>query len=280
MKQGDDLVINNRIIVRGGGDIASGTIQKLHRSGFKVLVLEIEIPSSIRRNVSFSEAVFDGETTIEGMKGVLVRTYDEILEAWDMGYIPVAVDRYGKLIETVRPIAVVDAILAKKNLGTTIDMAPITIALGPGFKAGIDVNVVVETMRGHSLGRLIFDGYALEDTGVPGSICGYAKERVIYSSYEGKIKNIRQIGDIVKANETIALIDDLEVKAKIDGVLRGIIRDNTYITKGLKIADVDPRHDEISNCNTISDKSRTIGGSVLEGILYFQSIKPFLSVAN
>jgi len=179
-------VINNRIIVRGGGDIASGTIQKLHRSGFKVLVLEIEIPSSIRRYVSFSEAVFDGETTIEGMKGVLVRTYDEILEAWDMGYIPVAVDRYGKLIETVRPIAVVDAILAKKNLGTTIDMAPITIALGPGFKAGIDVNVVVETMRGHSLGRLIFDGYALEDTGVPGSICGYAKERVIYSSYEGK----------------------------------------------------------------------------------------------
>jgi len=273
-------VINNRIIVRGGGDIASGTIQKLHRSGFKVLVLEIEIPSSIRRNVSFSEAVFDGETTIEGMKGVLVRTYDEILEAWDMGYIPVAVDRYGKLIETVRPIAVVDAILAKKNIGTTIDMAPITIALGPGFKAGIDVNVVIETMRGHSLGRLIFDGYALEDTGVPGSICGYAKERVIYSSYEGKIKNIRQIGDIVKSNETIALIDDLEVKAKIDGVLRGIIRDNTYVTKGLKIADVDPRHDEISNCNTISDKSRTIGGSVLEAILYFQSIKPFLSVAN
>ncbi len=273
-------MINNRIIVRGGGDIASGTIQKLHRSGFKVLVLEIEMPSSIRRNVSFSEAVFDGETTIEGMKGVLVRTYDEILEAWDMGYIPVAVDRYGKLIETVKPIAVVDAILAKKNLGTTIDMAPITIALGPGFKAGIDVNVVVETMRGHSLGRLIFDGYALENTGVPGYICGYAKERVIYSSYEGKIKNIRQIGDIVKANETIALIDDLEVKAKIDGVLRGIIRDNTYVTKGLKIADVDPRYDEISNCNTISDKSRTIGGSVLEGILYFQSIIPFLSVAK
>jgi xanthine dehydrogenase accessory factor len=273
-------VINNRVIVRGGGDIASGTIQKLHRSGFKVLVLDIEIPSSIRRNVSFSEAIFDGEATIEGMKGVLVRSYDEILKAWDMGYIPVAIDRYGKLIETIKPIAVVDAILAKRNLGTTIDMAPITIALGPGFKAGVDVNIVVETMRGHSLGRLIFDGYALENTRVPGSICGYATERVIYSPYEGKINNVRQIGDIVKANETIALIDNLEIKAKINGVLRGIIRDNTYATKGLKIADIDPRYEEVDNCNTISDKSRTIGGSVLEGILYFQSILSFISVAN
>lgn len=273
-------MINNRVVVRGGGDVASGTIQKLYRSGFKVLVLEIEAPSSIRRNVSFSEAIFDGETTVEGIKGVLVKSYDEILKSWDRGHIPIAVDRYGKLIETIKPIAVVDAILAKRNLGTTIDMAPITIALGPGFKAGVDVNIVVETMRGHNLGRLIFDGYALENTGEPGPICGYAGERVIYSPCEGEINNIRQIGDIVKSNETIALIGGVEVKSKIDGVLRGIIRDKTYVSRGLKIVDIDPRYEEVENCNTISDKARNIGGSVLEGILHFLAKLSFLSVAN
>lgn len=262
---------NNRIIVRGGGDIASGTIQKLHRSGFKVLVLEIETPSSIRRNVSFSEAVYDGETTIEGIKGVFVNTTDEILRVWDKGHVPVTIDAKGKLIKEIKPIAVVDAILAKKNLGTDMSMATITIALGPGFNAGVDVNMVVETMRGHNLGRLIFHGYAEKNTGSPGIIGGYSNERVIYSNYEGSISNLREIGDIVQASETIAVIDGKEVKTTIKGVLRGIIRDKTYVTKGLKIADIDPRLGQVENCNTISDKARTIGGSVLEGILYFQS---------
>ncbi|MEG0133599.1 MAG: selenium-dependent molybdenum cofactor biosynthesis protein YqeB [Clostridium sp.] len=261
---------DNRIVIRGGGDIASGTIQKLHRSGFKVLILEVESPSTIRRNVSFSEAVYDGETMVEGIIGILVKDIDEILEAWHKGNVPIVVDPKGKLIEAIKPMVVVDAILAKKNLGTNMDMAPLTIALGPGFEAGVDVNIVVETKRGHNLGRLILKGYAEKNTGIPGIIEGFSRERVIYSPYEGEIRTIKKIGDIVEVNETIAVIEGREVRATMKGLLRGIIRDKTYITKGLKIADIDPRVEEFKNCNTISDKARAIGGAVLEGILYFK----------
>lgn len=260
-------MICDKVIVRGGGDVATGTIQKLHRSGFKVLVLETEKPTAIRRNVAFSEAVYEGKTVVEGIKAVLANTPDEIETAFRDGFVPVAVDKEGKLIDIFKPCAVVDGILAKKNLGTNRSMAPLTIALGPGFCAGRDVDVVIETMRGHNLGRLIFEGYAMENTGMPGEISGYTSERVIYSPGDGIIKNINKIGDIVKQNETIALIEDMEVKAQISGLLRGIIRDGTLVRKGLKIADIDPRVNEIENYNSISDKARCIGGGVLEAIL-------------
>lgn len=262
-----------KIVVRGGGDIASGTIQKLYRSGFKVLVLETEKPTAIRRNVSFSDAIYNGETTVEGIRAVRVKDLYEINEAFKNDIIPIILDSKGEFIEKIKPLAVVDAILAKKNIGTNKNMAPITIALGPGFNAGVDVDIVIETMRGHNLGRLIFKGYAKENTGVPGEIGGYSKERVIYSECDGIIKNLRFIGDIVKKGEVLATINEKEVLAPIDGLLRGLIKDGTNVTLGLKIGDIDPRLKEVENYTTISDKARNIGGGVLEAILITKKIK-------
>lgn len=260
-------------IVRGGGDIASGAIQKLYRSGFKVLVLETKNPTSIRRNVCFSEAIFEQYVTIEEIKAVHVNSIDEVEKNWEEGSVPVIIDKEGKYIDIIKPEIVLDAILAKKNLGTNKNMAPITIALGPGFEAGKDVDVVIETMRGHNLGRLIFSGSAMENTGLPGKINGYSKERVIYSPAEGVISNVKEIGDLVKAGETIAVVSNIEIKTLIDGILRGIIKEGTNVFRGLKIADVDPRLTEKENCYTISDKARCIGGAVLEAILYLKNIR-------
>lgn len=264
-------MICEKVIIRGGGDVASGTIQKLYRSGFKVLVLETERPTAIRRNVAFSEAVYEGEAVVEDCKAILVKDENEIIKAWEDGFIPVAVDKSGKFIDIIKPYAVVDAVLAKRNLGTNMEMAPVTIALGPGFCAGKDVNIVIETMRGHNLGRLIFQGFAMENTGLPGIIGGYTKERVLYSPCDGIIKNNKKIGDIVNANEVIAKIGDEDVKAEIPGLLRGIIRDGTAVNRGLKIGDIDPRISEIKNYNSISDKARCIGGGVLEAILLMKN---------
>jgi len=266
-------MINDYVIVRGGGDIATGTIQKLYRSGFKVLILETKNPTSIRRTVCFSEAVYDGQSTVEGIKAVLVQSKEEILKAWENRFIPLVVDEKGIYIDIIKPEIVVDAILAKKNLGTNKEMAPITIALGPGFYAGIDVDVVIETMRGHNLGRLIFEGPAIENTGVPGEIGGHSMERVIHSEASGIIKNIKAIGNVVMASDIIAFVGETKVKAAIDGVLRGLIRDGSRVNKGLKIADIDPRLAELDNYNTISDKARNIGGGVLEAILLLKNKK-------
>lgn len=255
------------VFVKGGGDIASGIIQKLHRTGFRVLVLEIEHPTSIRRTVCFSEAVYNKEMMIEGLKGVLVQSKDEIFLAWDNDQIPVIVDPDGIYIDRLKPIAVVDAIIAKKNFGMTKDLAPITIGVGPGFVAGVDVDIVIESNRGHNLGRIIFEGSADKNTGKPGEIGGYTSERVIYSSCEGIFTSDHNIGDLVKKGEVIAFVNDWEIVTEIDGLLRGLLRNGTYVTKGFKLADVDPRVEEISNCHTISDKARAIGGAVLEALL-------------
>ena len=268
MRNTDDIVI-----VRGGGDIASGAIQKLYRSGFKVLVLETETPSAIRRKVAFCEAVYEKEIEIEGIKARLVANDEEIQECWDSDILPVMIDSRGKVIERLKPLAVVDGILAKQNFGTKRSMAPITIALGPGFSAPEDVDIVIETMRGHNLGRIIEEGRASENTGVPGIIAGFGIERVIYSDYSGVITNIEKIGNVVEKGDVIAVVGDNEIYASISGVLRGIIRDGYKVKKGLKIADIDPRISEKDNCFTISDKARNIGGAVLESILYLKKKK-------
>lgn len=268
MKNADDIVI-----VRGGGDIASGAIQKLYRSGFKVLVLETETPSAIRRKVAFCEAVYEKEIEIEGIKARLVANDEEIKDCWDSDILPVMIDSRGKVIERLKPLAVVDGILAKQNFGTKRSMAPITIALGPGFSAPEDVDIVIETMRGHNLGRIIEEGRASENTGVPGIIAGFGIERVIYSDYSGVITNVEKIGNVVEKGDVIAVVGDNEIYASISGVLRGIIRDGYKVKKGLKIADIDPRISEKDNCFTISDKARNIGGAVLESILYLKKKK-------
>ena len=268
MRNKDDIVI-----VRGGGDIASGAIQKLYRSGFKVLVLETETPSAIRRKVSFCEAVYEKEIEIEGIKARLVANDEDIQDCWDNDIVPVMIDSRGKVIERLKPLAVVDGILAKQNFGTKRSMAPITVALGPGFSAPEDVDIVIETMRGHNLGRIIEEGRASENTGVPGIIAGVGIERVIYSDYSGIITNIEKIGNVVEKGDVIAVVGDNEIYASISGVLRGIIRDGYKVKKGLKIADIDPRISEKDNCFTISDKARNIGGAVLESILYLKKKK-------
>ncbi len=259
------------VVVRGGGDIASGTIQKLHRAGFGVVVLEVEKPTFIRRSVCYGEGVYEGSVTLEGIEAVLVKDSRMALDVIEKNNIAILVDPAGSNIEELKPLAVIDAILAKKNLGTTREMAPITIGLGPGFIAGRDVDIVIETMRGHNLGRLIFEGSAKKNTGIPGVIKGYGRERVIYSEVSGRIENIRDIGDIVEQGEVVAKIGDNEVKAPIAGVLRGIIRDGFLVEKGLKIGDVDPRITEKKNAFTISDKARNIGGSVLEAVMYMKN---------
>lgn len=268
---------NNLIIVRGGGDLASGTILKLYHAGFSVLILETESPSAIRRNVAFSEAVYEKTHTIEGVTCYLAQDLADANKLLYDGKLTLLIDPQGKCISALKPFAVVDAIIAKKNLGTSRDMAPITIALGPGFTAPTDVDAVIETKRGHNLGRIIYKGSAVPNTGIPGNIAGYSKERVIHSPAKGVLRNICQITDTVKAGQEIATIhtstDPIPVYATIDGLLRGLIRDGYLVTEGFKIADIDPRLDEYDNCFTISDKSRCIAGGVLEAILYLKMEK-------
>lgn len=253
------------IIVRGGGDIATGTIQKLFRAGFKVLVLEVPQPTAIRRNVALCEAVYDGATQVEDMVGRLVTSDDQMKACHKNREIPVMVDPEGACIRRLKPRTLVDAILAKRNMGTTIDMAPITIALGPGFAAGKDVHAVVETMRGHNLGRLILEGSALPNTGTPGLVGGESNLRVMHAPHAGQIRLLKNIGDVVHKGEPLMLVDQTFVVTEIMGRLRGAIRPGLYVPQGMKIADVDPRLD--IDWDSISDKARCIGGSVLEAHL-------------
>lgn len=273
----DQTIAKSLIIVRGGGDIASGTIAKLYNCGFSILILEIEAPSAIRRNVAFSEAVYDGTHTLENITCYLANDYEQAIQYLNEGKLTLLVDPDASSISTLKPFAVIDAILAKKNLGTSKIMAPITIALGPGFQASVDVDAVIETQRGHNLGRIIYDGFATPNTGIPGNIGGYAKERVIHSSANGTLKNVCHITDIVKKDQIIANIysnsEIIPVYATIDGLLRGLIRDGYPVTEGFKIADIDPRTEQYNNCFTISDKARCIAGGVLEALFYLKKEK-------
>lgn len=259
---------NPMIIVRGGGDMATAVIHRLWRAGFRVLVLEADKPSAIRRQVAVSEAVYDGKATVEGMTAVRIDAPSQCEIIWSRGQVPLIVDPHAASIDVMKPAVVVDAMIAKQNLGTHMAMAPLTIALGPGFVAGSDVHAVIETMRGHDLGRIIYSGSAQPNTGVPGRIGGYAAERVIHAPYPGVIRHLHAIGDCVNQGEPIAVISDASgeypVPASIPGLIRGLIREGYTVPKGFKIADIDPRMDEYANCFTISDKARCIAGSVLE----------------
>lgn len=260
----DDL-----IVVRGGGDLATGTIHRLWSAGLRVLVLEAEHPAAIRRQVSLCEAVYEGETTVEGLRAVRVESLEAAEAVWAENAVPVLVDPKGSCLKQARPAVLIDAIIAKKNLGTTREMAPLTIALGPGFVAGRDVDVVVETKRGHKLGRIIREGAAAPNSGVPGIIGGYGAERVIHALEAGIFRNRHAIADLVTAGETVAVIEmpdgnTVPVTTQIDGILRGLLRDGYPVTRGFKVADVDPRRSELENCFLISDKARCIAGSVLE----------------
>lgn len=268
------------VIVRGGGDLATGVVQALWRAGFLLLVLEVPDPSAIRRQVALSEAVYDGSATVEDMTARCCKSGRAIEKAWRDHEVPIVIDPQGRSIAELKPWAVVDAILAKKNLGTTRAMAPHTIALGPGFTAGVDVDVVIETKRGHNLGRLIYQGDAAPNTGIPGMIAGFGKERVIHSPAAGYFYGLAAIGDIVEKGQPVGVITQealpdgvkpavamgIPVPATLTGLLRGMIRSTYPVVSGFKIADIDPRKDELKNCFTISDKARCLGGAVLTAL--------------
>lgn len=312
MNQSNNQIIKKKLLIicRGAGDLATGIIHRLHRAGHRVIALETDYPAAIRRQVSFCEAVYDGSAAVEGVTARLVpaladaetdtETYSGIndtptahiaSEKWDSsaieavleaGEVPLLIDPKGESIALLKPDVVVDAIIAKKNLGTTINMAPLVIGVGPGFTAGQDVHLVIESMRGHNLARIITDGMAQPNTGVPGNIAGFTSERVIHAPAAGYIHDVRKIGDIVQKGDEIARIypdkesydnalsEYVPVNATITGIIRGLIREGYYFRKGFKIADIDPRESELSNCFTISDKARSIAGSVLEAVSAFE----------
>ncbi|MEI6824622.1 MAG: selenium-dependent molybdenum cofactor biosynthesis protein YqeB [Desulfuromonadales bacterium] len=255
------------IIIKGAGEQATGIACRLYRANFRrILMLEIPTPLAVRRQVSFCEAVYDSSMVVEGIEAVRIGDDLERHSAWAAGKIAVRVDPLGESTARCRPDLFIDATLAKRNLGTSMADAPLVIALGPGFTAGTDCHVVIETNRGHDLGRLITIGMAAANTGIPGDIAGYTKERVLRAPVDGIFTTEKQIGDLVRTGEIIGIAGNAEVAAQIDGILRGLIRPGSAVRKGLKIGDVDPRG-ETGYCTTISEKARALGGAVLEAIL-------------
>ena len=249
------------VVIRGAGDIASGVALRLYHAGFKVIMLEVEKPTVIRCTVAFAQAVFDGEMTVEGVTARLATSSAEAMKLTERGFIPVMVDPACSLLDELKPLCVVDAILAKQNLGTRADMAPVTIALGPGFTAGKDCHAVIETNRGHWLGQVIYSGCAQENTGVPGNIMGHTTRRVIRAPAAGIMRSNVKLGDLVKEGDVIAWIGEHEIKAPLTGMVRGLLNDGLAVVGGFKIGDIDPRG-ETADFTSVSDKARAIGGTI------------------
>ena len=254
-------------IVKGGGDLGTGVAWRLHRCGFRVLVTETAQPTVIRRAVAFASAVYEGTITVDGITARRVENDEEMRAAWEAGEVPVIVDPEGESIRRLRPDVVVDAIIAKRNIGTRITDAPIVIALGPGFTAGVDCHAVIETNRGHNLGKVILEGTAEPNTGVPGVVGGESARRVLRAPAAGTFRGVRAIGDRVQEGEVVAYVDDVPVRSQLNGVVRGLLHDGLPVHKGMKVGDVDPRG-IVSHCFTISEKALAIGGGVVEAILY------------
>ena len=256
------------ILVKGAGDLATGTAVRLYRAGFQVVMTDITQPTAVRRTVAFSQCIYDGQTTVEGITARKAENRDQVRDILAAGEIPVLVDPQASILPQLPFMAVVDAILAKKNLGTTISDAPIVLALGPGFTAGVDCHGVIETKRGHDLGRLILEGAAIPNTGVPGDVGGYTTERIIRAPADGPFEPVAQIGQQVNLGDVVAKVNGIPVTAQLTGIVRGMLPAGIPVTAGMKSGDIDPRC-EVRHCFTVSDKARAIGGGVLEGILYF-----------
>ncbi len=257
------------VVIRGAGDLASGIALRLHHAKIQVVMTDLPRPTAIRRTVCFSQAILHGEMQVEDVKGVYAESVEEVPGILARGHIPVLADPQGQCIPLLAPQGVVDAILAKRNLGTKITDAPCVVGVGPGFTAGLDCHCAIETMRGHSLGRVITQGSPIPNTNIPGLIGGFAGERVLRAPAEGIFRATRQIGDLVEQGQTAGFVGDAPMLCQISGVLRGILADGTPVHKGMKAGDVDPRG-EVSYCYTVSDKALAIGGGVLEAILRFR----------
>lgn len=255
------------VAIKGAGEMATGVAVRLSRAGFsRIFMMDIDKPLAVRRTVSFCEAIYDGTSVVEGVEAVFVEKSDDMCAAWEKGQVAVLVDPDWALLARIRPQVVIDAIVAKTNLGTTLEDGSLVIGFGPGFTAGVDVHRVIETMRGHDLGRVIDKGSAIADTGIPGAIGGYTADRVLRAPVTGVFQSERNITDAVTAGDEIGTVAGQPVVAQIDGVIRGLIRPGIMVSKGMKIGDIDPRG-QVEYCFSVSEKSRAIGGAVLEAIL-------------
>lgn len=254
-----------KILIKGAGDLATGIAHRLKRAGHDILMTEIAEPTTVRRTVAFSRAIYENTAEVEGIMAVRVADIGEACRAIDADFIPVIVDESASIRTEFEPDVVVDAILAKTNLGTAIDDADFVIGVGPGFTAGMDCHCVIETKRGHYLGRTIYSGSAIPNTGVPGEVGGYSVERIIRANEEGTFHPIHQIGDTVLKGEIVAEAGGVPIEALMPGIIRGMLQEGVHVTKGMKCGDIDARC-ELDHCYTISDKARAIGGGVLEAI--------------
>lgn len=254
------------ILIKGAGDLASGVAVRLSHCGFSIVMTDLPHPTSIRRTVCFSEAILKGKYTVEDVTAEYAASHEHIDRIHRNGHIAVLADPQAECINSLRPEIVIDAILAKRNLGTKITDAPVVIALGPGFTAGKDCHAVIETMRGHDLGRVILNGSAEPNTGIPGNISGFTTERVLRAPTDGIFTEIHHIGDLVEKGEPVAEVDGTPLLAPLSGVIRGLLPSGTPVSEGMKSGDIDPRP-VLSHCYTVSDKARAIGGGVLEAIM-------------
>ena len=253
-------------IIKGAGDLATGVAVRLRRAGVKLVMTEIAQPTAIRRTVSLCRAVWEREAVVEGVRARLAETAREAAAIAATGDIAVLVDPQAQCLQPLAPDALIDAMLLKHNLHTHRSDAPVVIALGPGFTAGEDCHAVIETMRGHDLGRVLLSGSAQPNTGVPGTIGGYAEERILRAPCDGVWHTALDIGTRVQQGEVVAVVGQEPVRSALDGVLRGLLPDGTPVRRGMKSGDVDPRG-RVEYCETISDKARAIGGGVLEALL-------------
>jgi xanthine dehydrogenase accessory factor len=262
------------VAVKGAGDLATGVIHRLKRAGFAVMATELPHPTVLRRTIAFAEAIALEQMTVEGITARHAHSIEDTRVILENGFVPILIDPDGIVFKHMHPDVLVEATLSKYNSGINMKDAPIVIALGPGYEAGVDVHAVVETNRGHNLGRVYLAGMAEPNTGVPGTIGGYAGERLLRAPCAGRLYAVHQIGDQIREGEVIAFVKSGEVEvpltAAISGILRGLVRDDLMVSTGMKVGDIDPRAIR-EHCFTISDKSRAIGGGVLEAILYFMN---------
>lgn len=265
-----------KVLIKGAGDLASGVAMAFYNSGFQVLMTEVKEPTVIRRSVAFANCIYEEKMEIEGVTGFHV-TEDNYLNCLEKGNIGVIIDPECKIKERYKPEILVDAILAKKNLGTMIDDAPIVIGCGPGFSAGKDCHLVIETKRGHQLGKIIKKGQAIENSGIPGIIEGRGIERVLYSPVAGKVEHIKKLGDIVEQDDIILKVDGVPVKSPFKGILRGLIVEGMMVPEAMKIGDIDPRLNS-EYCYTISEKAMSIGRAAVEGSLMMGREKSLFGV--
>ena len=258
-----------KILIKGAGDLATGIASRLYNSGYQILMTDIAVPLTVRRTVALSRAVYEGKAEVETMTGILVKNMDEAEKVLSDRNIPVIVDEKAEIRKDYQPDVVVDAILAKKNLGTRITDAPLVIGVGPGFTAGEDCHVVVETKRGHYLGQAIWKGSAIPNTGIPGNIGGFTVERIIRATADGIFEPVAKIGDMVEKDQIVAYSGGQEIRAKMSGIVRGMLQEHVPVTKNMKCGDIDARC-EPEHCYTISDKARAVGGGVLEAVCGFE----------